>query len=79
MSKLIKQIYNFDTGKWEDDGEITPEEVEEYRKIELSLEDQGQTELFAQVCSDLYLMQMALEDFPDSTMEILTRTNMARA
>ena len=78
MSNLVKQIYNFKTGKSEDDGEISPEEIAEFRKIENCLSD-DQASLFARVCSDLFLMQMALDDFPDSAMEIVTRTNMARA
>jgi len=78
LSKLVKQIYNFHTGKWEDDGEITPEEVAEFKFIESSL-NEDQAESFARVCSDMLLMQMALDDFPDSAIDIVTRTNMARA
>lgn len=78
MSKLIKQIYNFNTGKWENDGELSPEEQSEFEYIENNL-NQSQAESFAKVCSDMFLMQMALEDFPDSAIEIVTRTNMARA
>ena len=71
MSKLVKQIYNFKSGKWEEDGEMSSEEISEFEYIEKNL-NQDQAESFAKVCSDMFLMQMALDDFPDSAIEIVT-------
>lgn len=76
--RLFKQTYNNEKKIWEDSEELSDQEKSEYEFIENNLnEDQNLS--FARACSDMFLMQMAMQEFPKKAPDILQRTNIARS
>tara|TARA_R110001592_G_scaffold362809_1_gene678332 strand:- start:1946 stop:2218 length:273 start_codon:yes stop_codon:yes gene_type:complete len=76
--RLFKQTYNNEKKIWEDSEELSDQEKSEYEFIENNL-NEDQNVSFAQACSDMFLMQMAMQEFPKKAPDILQRTNIARS